>query len=520
MLNEQTKNKAIIYCRVSSERQMKEGHGIDSQEKRCRDYAKTQNYTVLDTFREEAISGGLFDRPEMKRLLQFLDGYKAKHPTETVVVIFDDLKRFARDVEIHFRLKKDIYGRNGVIESPNFKLEDTPEGKFVETMMAAQSELERNQNKRQVIQKQKARLVLGYWTFCNPPGLKYSNHPMHGKLLVRNEPISTIFKEAIEMYENDRLNTYDEVRDFVRQQYKLNNINLQFGRNGAIKMLSNPLYCGDIEYMPWSVKKRNGHHEGFISRETFEHVQNKMLGRAKKRLRKDYSLDFGLRGFTVCSSCNEPLTASWNRGNGGSYANYWCKTPGCSLRYKSLSKITMENRFKALLEASKPKKGVLRLTHEIMNRTWLNKAKNHELFNTSALKELNEINASIDTFLKRLDTTTKQEMITVYEDKIAKLVKQREELTTKTSSNPYKEKNLGTASAKVFSTVEKPVSLWESDKIEDKRTVMYMYFDNKLVYDRETGFGTAKFSDGYSILKSLEDPKSNLVEMGGIEPPS
>ncbi|MNC98631.1 hypothetical protein D3C83_166570 [compost metagenome] len=45
------------------------------------------------------------------------------------------------------------------MECLNFKFEDTPEGKFIETIIAAQGELERLQGLRQTIQKMKARVA-------------------------------------------------------------------------------------------------------------------------------------------------------------------------------------------------------------------------------------------------------------------------------------------------------------------------------------------------------------------------
>lgn len=134
------KKKCLIYCRVSSQRQVNEGHGLDSQEVHCHEYAKSQGYEIVETFRDEGESGGLFDRTGMKQLLSYLEEHRVE--SEKIVVIFDDLKRFARDTEIHFALKKEIYGRNGTVESPNFKFEDTPDGKFVETVLAAHAELD------------------------------------------------------------------------------------------------------------------------------------------------------------------------------------------------------------------------------------------------------------------------------------------------------------------------------------------------------------------------------------------
>lgn len=38
--------KSIIYCRVSSERQKTEGHGLDSQEHRCQELADRKGYLL------------------------------------------------------------------------------------------------------------------------------------------------------------------------------------------------------------------------------------------------------------------------------------------------------------------------------------------------------------------------------------------------------------------------------------------------------------------------------------------
>lgn len=54
--------KAVIYCRVSSDKQVREGNGLAGQEKRCRDYAHYHNYDVEKVFRDEGISGGIIER--------------------------------------------------------------------------------------------------------------------------------------------------------------------------------------------------------------------------------------------------------------------------------------------------------------------------------------------------------------------------------------------------------------------------------------------------------------------------
>src|SRR5579884_2768653 len=90
----------IIYCRVSSTKQLTEGDGLQSQEKRCRDFAVSNGYRVLRVFHEEGVTGAIESRPAMNEMLTFLD----EQPSGTIVIV-DDLKRFARDVATHFDLK-------------------------------------------------------------------------------------------------------------------------------------------------------------------------------------------------------------------------------------------------------------------------------------------------------------------------------------------------------------------------------------------------------------------------------
>ncbi|PCH75315.1 MAG: hypothetical protein COC12_01090 [Rhodobacteraceae bacterium] len=52
--------KAVIYCRVSSKSQELEGNGLESQETRCREYARPKGYFVEATFPDTITGGGDF----------------------------------------------------------------------------------------------------------------------------------------------------------------------------------------------------------------------------------------------------------------------------------------------------------------------------------------------------------------------------------------------------------------------------------------------------------------------------
>jgi len=59
-----TLRKAVIYCRVSGAKQVREGDGLASQETRCREYAKYKGYDVENVFTDD-VTGKASARPGM-----------------------------------------------------------------------------------------------------------------------------------------------------------------------------------------------------------------------------------------------------------------------------------------------------------------------------------------------------------------------------------------------------------------------------------------------------------------------
>ena len=362
------KNKnpiALIYCRVSSERQKNEGHGLDSQEQRCRQFAQLNKLEVLKVFKDSFTGGGDFmKRPAMKELLDYIDS----KPHESFVVIFDDLKRFARDVMQHWKLRTTFDKLGVTLMSPNFEFKnDSEEAWLQETISATFNEYDRRTNKRQVVQKMKARLELGYWTFGSPIGYIQTKTAEHGKLLIPKEPEASIIKEALEGYAQGRFMDKKDIADFMvsknfRERKKV-------GYNTLDRILDNSIYAGFIEYSDWGVERRKGYHEALVDEETWEIVQAKLHGRKIVHTRKDTNPDFPLRGLVICKECLEPMTASWTTGRSAKYPLYRCNTKGCKYGNKSINRENFHPMFEKVLEEIKPEENLVNLAKEIDNKT-------------------------------------------------------------------------------------------------------------------------------------------------------
>jgi len=507
----------LVYARVSTTRQVVEGDGLGSQEQRCINYIKAKNDIVEKVFRDEGVSGGLFERPAMNALLKYIDD----HPHKRYVVVFDDLSRLARDINVHLRLKMELSKIRGArLECPNFNFEDSPEGEFIENIIASKAQLDRQQNRRQVIQKQSARLERGYWPFCPPPGLKHIKDKEHGRVLVSREPYASIFKEAIEAYEKNILNSEAEVKDYINEQFKANSINKTISSHGVQSTLTKALYAGYIEYQPWEIERMNGQHTGFISKETYENVQNKRLGKSKPRLNASYSNDFPLKGFVSCYECGKPLRASWNKGRTNKYPNYWCQTEGCKYRYKTTNRDIIHGQFQSLLSASTLDAGKVALAKEVFKDAWNSLSLEHDQQNNILKTDLVEIEGKIDSLVERIATASDQSLIETYEEKIRRLTSNKTEIDARMKTPSYTEHQFGTALDKVCNTLQEPLLLWQSDSLEDKTTVLYMFFENKLRYKHKEGFGTTDLSSGINLLRDYSEGTIPDVEMPGIEPGS
>ena len=510
--------KALIYCRVSSQRQVTEGGGLSSQQQRCKAYASSKGYEVAEVFHDDGVSGGLLERPSMRRLIAYLDD----NLTENYVVIFDDLARFARDLKVHLQLKTElVMVRGAKLESPNFVFEDTPEGEFIENILASKAQLDRQQNRKQVIQKMKARLEMGYWSFCMPLGLVNVKDPIHGRILASRDPFASIYKEAIEQYRDGVLHTLDDVQEFVNKKYKEHDISHKMSLSNAKLMLTQILYAGYLEYKPWNVPLMEAKHEGFISIETYWAVQERLKGKVKPWHRKDYHLDFPLRPHVLCDSCGVPMSGSYNTGrNQIRYPHYYCRGKDCKYIWKTVARKTFEDQFKTLLSNVKPADYLIDLTRDVLLVEWNNRLENYSLSKGDTQSELKNVKREISNFAEmagKASRSGEQGLVDVYEEEIKELVAKKKELGKNQKQDNYTDKDFGTASKKVFDALKKPMEMWESDEYNDRRTVLSMYFEENLRYDYFRGFGTATLAYPVSLITKNRPVQAVYVEMSSNE---
>lgn len=117
----EAKKLVVAYCRISTLEQKKNGLGIEIQVRDATLFARERGLFISRFYRDEAESGVLEDRPQLKRLLREC---KAKR---VGTLIIPSLDRLSRDV----RLAENLFwqfGRHGVqvliADMPNYNGQD------------------------------------------------------------------------------------------------------------------------------------------------------------------------------------------------------------------------------------------------------------------------------------------------------------------------------------------------------------------------------------------------------------
>ncbi len=397
-------------------------------------------------------------------------------------------------------------------ECLNFTFGEEPEDRFVESVFAAQNQLEREQNRRQVMQKMKARIEAGYWPFCPPPGLSNQKDLIKGRILKPVQPFASIYKAAIEKFRDYELNTIEAVKDFVLAEYAKHGIKKPLSLNGTKRILSELLYCPYVEYEPWEVFLREGQHEGFITYETYLAVQDRLANRAKPRLRKDYNADFPVRNYALCSDCKKPLTACWNKGNGGKYGYYKCKTDGCSSKSKGIKKEVLEKSFEQLLVKVEPRSEILDFVGAILKDEWQQREKQELKIKNKLTNSIKDLEVTNSQLAQRAAHTTSQNMIDQYENLVNKNTEEIKQLQEKLAKIKYTQSDFQTAWGVVRDYVGEPIKQWRNKDYRRKRLLLQMYFEQKLVYQNDCGFQTTELPLVLELSQQKTNSKINLVD--------
>lgn len=510
--------KAVIYCRVSDPKQKTEGHGLESQEIRCRHFAVYRRYEVVKAFHDD-FTGQTADRPAMKEMLAFL-----KKQKESYVVIIDDLSRLARDVVAYAQLRQTIRATGAVMASPSHEFRENPDGRFQENILASAYQHQREKNAETTVNRMKARSMDGYWVFPAPIGYKFEKVQGHGKLIVRDEPLASLIQEGLEGFASGRFQTQAEL-----MRYFANRADYPESRRRTLtierisEMLNRVLYAGYITIPDWDLHLVPAKHKPLISFDTYRRIQDRIHGAARVPARKDLNHDFPLRQFILCGGCDKPLSGCWSTSrNGSRHPYYLCqnKKGDCPEYGKSIRRADIEAQFEALLKEMRSSYEMFQMAHDMFRDLWDGRIASAKTRAAKLKIELQKVERGIEQFIDRVMVSDSPSLVAAYESRIKSLEEEKVAIRENIAKCGTPLKNFDASFRTAIEFLGNPHGLWLSDRLSDKRAVLKMTFADRLSYTKNEGFRTALTTAPFKILSDLKGGSEVMVPGDGFEPPT
>ena len=128
--------RVIVYSRVSTDAQERDGTSLDTQERACLEFARSQGWIVVESVRDAA-SGFSLDRPGIVQVRQLL-----RQGVADVVIAYavDRLSRNQNQIGVMF---DEIQQAGARLEFVTERFEDTAVGRFILAARAFIAEVER-----------------------------------------------------------------------------------------------------------------------------------------------------------------------------------------------------------------------------------------------------------------------------------------------------------------------------------------------------------------------------------------
>ena len=336
--------RCAIYTRKSNEDGLEQKfNSLDAQRVACEKYIKSREgwVALAKRYDDGGFSGKNLERPAIKELFEDV---KAGEVDCVVVYTLDRLSRETKDsIEVTSFFRR--HRVNFVAVTQIFD-NNTPMGKFVQTVLSGAAQLEREMIVERVKNKIATSKEQGLWMGGTLPLGYY----VKDKELIINEKEAKLVKHIFERY--IELKSMAELaRELNREGYRTKSD--IFKKATVRRIITNPIYVGKIRHYE---KEYEGKHEAIIKEEKWQKAQELIKNQPYRKAKYEEAL---LRGIIKCKSCGVNMTLTYSKKENKRYRYYICNN---HLRGKNCESI---NR---TIVAGEVEKEVMRKTEQLYEK--------------------------------------------------------------------------------------------------------------------------------------------------------
>lgn len=487
--------QAVIYCRVSTKEQVDEGNSLVSQERLCREYALKEGYEIAEIFIEKGESAKTADRKELKRMLEYCTTKKDR----VQAVIAYKVDRISRNIADYSWIKVRLKKFNVTIRSVTEFFEDTPAGRFMESIIANVGQFDNEVRTERSVGGMKEAVQEGRYVWKAPLG--YDNVRVDNKATIAPNAMAPLITETFELI-SERCYSTEVVRLMMKEKGLVDGNGNAITRSYFFRLIRNPLYKGALTQFGMI---NTGTFQPLVSESLFDDVQGALKGRKNKiKYYTRENPDFPLRRF-ILSPEGKQLTGYWAKGKSKKYPYYSFHQPNTTIRTESLESI-----FADFLQQFAFDTYYLNQLKDYLKVHLDKHTEKEKIADGAIIKRIDEVNQEISF----LFTTHRKGNVSeaMFLSRLGKLETELEELQELQRVKKVEYFDIDGVLSFAAKALKAPNVLWQKGNLEIRRKLQEFYFPIGVIFDGKN-LRTLKVCSIIRLKKLFDSSKFSIVNL-------
>lgn len=311
--------RVVIYVRVSTQEQAKEGYSIQEQIERLQKYCEAMGWIVVKVYTDAGFSGATMDRPALNQMIREI---KAGNADKVLVYKLDRLSRSQLDTL--YLIEKVFLANNTDFVSMNENFDtSTPFGRAMIGILAVFAQLEREQIKERMMMGKEARAKEGKYAGSWAVPIGYDYIPEKDSLVINEYERMQVLQVFDMFFAGISIKQMEKDLAAAGFKHKHGTWNDKTIRN----VMRSKTYLGMLRFRGEWVQ---GLHDPIISQATHEKAV-KMLDERKEAYEKNRrpgKVQSYLGGLLFCKHCGAKYSKKCGQKlkNGNQLAYYYCNS--------------------------------------------------------------------------------------------------------------------------------------------------------------------------------------------------
>ena len=455
-------DKALIYARVSSKEQEREGFSIPAQLKYLNDYATKNGFAIIHEFVdvETAKQAG---RSAFNEMIEFLREW-----TNIRTILVEKTDRLYRNFRDYVTLEDLDLEIHLVKESEIINKDSRSHAKFIHGIKVLMAKNYIDNLSEEVKKGMKEKAEHGIYPSFAPLG--YVNVEVNEKKYIQPDPeLAPLIQKLYEWYATGNHSLTDVTEKAHAEGLVYRKTGRKVNKSVIHKILKNPIYTGDFI---WNGKRYKGVHEPIISKDLFERVQSVKAEKGRHRGRH-HKRKWAFQGLISCGHCGCAFTAEIKKGR---YVYYHCTGYHGKCPEKYVREEEIASQFGEALRAIKLDDEVLEWMVTALRESHGDEKRYHDEMISSLHDQYQKLQDRIDTmYIDKLDGRISQDY---FDSKSEAWRKEQAGILEKIERHQGANQTYFDEGVRLLELAQRVVILYEKQNMMEKRKLLDFVLSN------------------------------------------